>query len=610
MSQLIQRIVGSGRGLWSGTAVAIAACIALVLLVPAYQAQEFSQYVIYGLLALSLVLVWGWGGIFSFGQTAFFGVGAYCYGIVSINVGEHELVGLAGLAAACVGAAVVAGLLGYFMFYGNVGEVYVAIITLAATLVLLTVTSSMADPSYRVGDAVIGGYNGMLGIPPLYLPVLGYLDERGFLAFCLLIAGLVGLTMALTRRRPFGRIVLAINDNETRASLLGYDPRRYRLVVFVAGGCIAGVAGGLFASWSMFISPPVFSLGQAALLLIWTLVGGRESILGAFVGVLVVQRISTVLGEGGGSYTPIVLGALLIVVVLLFPAGIVPSLVKLVGFSRGWARRKVAVVEPGRSQDEVMRSDGAAAHRHRAEGPLSTAELRAIGLGRTFGGVHAVKDVSLSFPAEGVLCLIGPNGAGKSTFFNLLSGRLTPSNGSVLFGPQDITRLRPARRARLGVGIKLQVPSVFPSFTVEENLWLASYATTRDAATARARALEVLSRVQLAHVRRSTAADLPHGTVQWLEIGMVHAGHPAVMLLDEPTAGMGHADAQRTAALILELARDTCVVVVEHDMDFVRALGSPVVMFHQGEIFRSGSIESLQADEAVLDVYLGRGVSR
>lgn len=587
---------------------AVAICILLALAVPEASAQSLSLYVIYGILALSLVMVWGWGGIFSFGQSAFFGLGAYAYGIVGINLGDSNWTGPLALLGAVACGALAACALGYFMFYGNVSGVYVAIITLASTLILLTVTSSMADPSYRVGEAVIGGYNGMLGIPGLSLPGHGYLDSRQFLVFCVAVALVVSLAFQWTRQSTFGRIVFAVTDNETRARLLGFDVRAYKLATFVMGGAVAGLAGALFASWALFISPVVFGLSQAALLVIWVLVGGRDSIVGAFLGVYVVQRISESLGEGGGSYTPIVLGGLLIAVVLLVPAGMVPSAIKLVAprISRIWRRSA-----PPRRMGRDVVTEFAVTFNEVQQGSHQSA-LRTDGLEKSFGGVKALRDVSLECPAQGVLCLIGANGAGKSTFFNVLAGNLAATKGTVLLGGEDITRLRPDQRAKRGLGIKLQVPSVFPSLSVSDNIWLASYSRLRQRAAATHQTEAVLSRLSFDDSLdlATPASDLPHGAVQWLEIAMVFAAGPRVILLDEPTAGMSHDDTYRTADLILELGQHSSVVVVEHDMDFVRRLDSPVVMFHEGAVFRRGTIADLQADEVVLDVYMGRGVTQ
>jgi branched-chain amino acid transport system permease protein len=575
--------------------------------VPEFRAQEWTLWALYGLLALSFTFIWGHGGIFSFGQAAFFGLGGYAYGVVAINLLPTTNETVSAVVGAVAFAALAAAVLGYFIFYGNVGDVYVAIITLAFSLVLLTVVSSTADPKYHIGDAPLGGYNGMVGIPPITYGVPGgtalELTINEMFAASIVLAALVTFALRRLLRRPFGRVVAALRENELRTQLLGYDVRRYKLVTFVIGGAIAGLAGAGYAAWGTFINPSVFALQQAAFVAIWVLVGGRSSLLGAFVGVVVVQAITSALGGSGSTSTPIVLGAVLIAVVLLLPQGIVPTLA-------AWARRLVPALRPRTPRPSPAAPVAVTALP--VGGPRQAAlgdgdgGLRAEGLVKRFGGVTAVDGVDAQFPARGVHCLIGPNGAGKSTFFNLLVGRYPPSAGEVSFRGERITRRRPDQRARRGIGIKLQVASIYGRLSSFENLWLAAYARSRDARAATERAGLVLEWLHLHDRAHEPASVLSHGGQQWLEIGMVVAADPEVILLDEPTAGMTREETFRTADLVMALGERTSVIVVEHDMEFVRALDAPVTMFHEGHVFARGSLAELREDERVLDVYLGR----
>lgn len=571
--------------------------------VPEFRAQEWSLWVIYGLLALSFTFVWGHAGIFSFGQAAFFGIGGYAYGVTGINLSGQTGETFSALVVAAAVAAAAAALLGYFIFYGNVGDVYVAIITLAVTLVLLTFMSSTASPTYHIGSALLGGYNGMVGVPPVLVGNQTALGSRGLLLLCIVIAVGVTLGVRVLLRRPFGRVLAGVRENELRTQLLGYDVRRYKLLAFVLGGAIAGLAGGLYAGWAMFVNPAVFGLQQAALVAIWVLVGGRDSLLGAFVGVASVQGLSSALGGSGGTWTPIVLGLVLIAVVLLLPAGVVPSAQRL-------ARHLIPQLRtvPTAPPATVSRVDLQELLGSRRSG-LEPQSLEAIGLEKQFGGVRALRGVSVDFPAGTVQCLIGPNGAGKSTCFNLLVGRYPPTAGDVRLGSRTITRLRPDARARLGIGIKLQVPSYYGPLTAFENVWLAAYARSHDVQAADERATAILDWLGVTAKATAPAAALSHGEHQWLEIGMVVAGEPVVMLLDEPTAGMTREETMRTIDLIRAVGEHATVIVVEHDMQFVRALDAPVTMFHEGSVFARGSIEQLRSDERVLDIYLGRAAT-
>ena len=592
--------------------LALAAIAAVVFAVaggvPEFRAYDWTLWAIFGLLAASFAFVWGHAGIFSFGQAAFFGIGAYAYGAAGINISPATGETVSALVLGMLVAGVASALLGYFIFYGNVGDVYVAIITLAVTLVLLTVMSSTANPKYHVGDALLGGYNGMAGIPPVMLAAGVALDTRQMFIFTALVCAATALLLNVARRRPFGRILAGLRENETRTQLLGYDVRRYKLGAFTAAGLVAGLAGALYASWGMFVNPSVFTLQQAALVAIWVLVGGRNSLFGAFVGVALVQGLSTTLGGSGGTWTPIVLGSVLILVVLLLPEGVVPSL-------RGAASKvlpRLTAPPLPRSVRDVLEKSGTVALADvlaARAGHSAPLELEGRGLVKHFGGVKALNGVDLSIEAGSVRALIGPNGAGKSTCFNLLVGRYPPTAGHVTLGGQDVTRLRPDQRAAKGIGIKLQVPSYYGDLTVFENLWMASFAALGNVPEADRQAVRVARWLGMDARAALKASALSHGEHQWLEIGMVVAGAPSVMLLDEPTAGMTRQETRRTVDMIHEMSEFTTVVVVEHDMEFLRELDAPVTMFHQGLVFAEGSIEDLRNDDRVLDTYLGRGSS-
>ena len=243
------------------------------------------------------------------------------------------------------------------------------------------------------------------------------------------------------------------------------------------------------------------------------------------------------------------------------------------------------------------------------EGSGSAPILSVRDLSLRFGGVKALAGVSFDVAPGSVTAIIGPNGAGKSTCFNLLVGRYAPTAGEVRLGNRNITKLRPDARARLGMGIKLQVPSYYGPLSAFENVWLAGYARSRDVRAANERAAAILAWLGMTSRAAVPASELSHGEHQWLEIGMVVAGEPVVMLLDEPTAGMTREETMRTVELIRAVAEHATVIVVEHDMEFVRVLDAPVTMFHEGSVFARGSIEELRSDERVLDIYLGRAAA-
>ncbi|HEY6073340.1 MAG TPA: ATP-binding cassette domain-containing protein [Anaerolineales bacterium] len=585
-----------------------------------FQTVQINLWLISGLLALSLDLVWGFAGIFSFGQAAFFGLAGYVYGASSINlIGlTHETV--TAILAGVIVAGAAAASLGYFMFYGGVGSVYVAVITLAVTLILLTFMGSTAGTQYAVGKALLGGYNGMTNIPSLTVgtpwgPEIALSITQTYLAV-VIVAALVYLGVVLLLRRPFGRIITAIRENELRTELLGYDTRAYKLTVFALGGAIAGLAGTFYAAWGNFINPAVFSLQQSAVIVIWVLVGGRGTLLGPFLGAALVQYLSGVLGAIsagepwevlGNTFTPpvwmatffqapLAVGLLLIIIVLLFPSGLIPALAFRL-------RRRPSASEDRESTEGVLQA-GAGLPATPEAGSEVVVETQEVV--KAFGGLRAVNRVSLSLTAGELRCLIGPNGAGKSTFFNLLCGRYSPTAGRIYYRGDEITSLLPHQRARRGISIKLQIPSIYDHFTVQENLWLAAYARERDPTATERRVAEVLEEIGLPRRAFVAAGQLSHGEKQWLEIGMVVAMRPTMILLDEPTAGMTRDEVEATVALVRRLGSQATVVVVEHDMSFVRALNARVTVFHQGRIFAEGSVEELRHNEAVMDIYLGR----
>jgi len=231
--------------------------------------------------------------------------------------------------------------------------------------------------------------------------------------------------------------------------------------------------------------------------------------------------------------------------------------------------------------------------------------LQARSVTMRFGGVTAVQSVDFSLGEVELRCLIGPNGAGKSTFFKMLTGQLRPSEGSIHFRNTDITGSNPHQIARLGVGIKTQVPNVFNGLSVRENIFIGA---GRRKSLARAQRIvdETLTRLRLDSIADRIVGQLAHGQRQWVEIATVLAQEPELILLDEPAAGMNHEEVLRTAELIREINKTQAIVVVEHDMQFIRMIARTVTVFSQGEVLVEGSVEKVLSDQRVKDVYLGR----
>ncbi|MDB5637090.1 MAG: Urea transporter, permease protein UrtC [Bradyrhizobium sp.] len=302
--------------------VGIVLLIGLPIAVDLYTLLQITLYVIFAILALSLAFIWGYGGILCFGHSAFFGLGAYAYAVSVVNIGESTLPFLIAMA---LPAAFAAGL-GYFMFYARISDVYVGVITLTVTLIFYNVVNSTAGPQYHIGEALLGGFNGMPNVPSLNIPFQpdNTLEPEGMftLSAGILLISYFGLH-ALLRTR-FGRVLVAVRENEQRVEFLGYDARLHKLIAFSTGGALAGIAGCLFTAWGNFVSPTAFSVVQSAQIIIWLMVGGAGTLLGPVIGAMAISWLTVKIGTQQTVNANVVLGAILLVFVLLVPKGIAP----------------------------------------------------------------------------------------------------------------------------------------------------------------------------------------------------------------------------------------------------------------------------------------------
>ncbi|SKC99085.1 amino acid/amide ABC transporter membrane protein 2, HAAT family [Burkholderia sp. YR290] len=327
---------------WKSAALALAVGSIMLIVLPRvlddFALVQATVYAVMAILAMSLGFVWGFGGILCFGQSAFFGLGAYTYAIAVTNMGDSTVPFM----LAIVLPAAFAAVLGYLIFYGRLSDVYMGVITLTVTLILFNLVNSTAGPEWKIGNAVLGGFNGIPNIAPLNTP--GNIDDvispRGL--FELSLAALLGVYFLLRVLLAFkmGRVIVASKENEQRLLLLGYDSRVYKLLTFVLGAAIAGLSGCLFANWGAFTSPTVFGLAQSAQIIIWVIVGGLGTLVGPVIGCVAIQWLTTQIGTQQTINSNLVLGAILVVFVLMVPKGIVPSLGELGMKLFGAARRR------------------------------------------------------------------------------------------------------------------------------------------------------------------------------------------------------------------------------------------------------------------------------
>lgn len=310
-----------------GPYLVTAIMVVLLFVLPAtadlFLLLQVTFYISMIVLALSMGFIWGYGGIMCFGQSMFFGLGGYAYAIAVNNIGESTAPFFLSMAVPAAFAAI----LGYFMFYGRLNDVYVAVITLAVTLALYYFINSTSEEVYRIGKARLMGFNGISSIKTMNWPgnpkALLFPDEVFYLSMGLLILTYGGLHTLL--RSKFGRVVVAIRENELRAELLGYDVRVYKLATFVIGATIAGLAGCLSINYKAFISPNAFHLSLAAQIIMWVLVGGVGTLLGPIIGCVALLYVSFVLGTAKVINTYFLFGLIVMVFVLVVPQGIVPT---------------------------------------------------------------------------------------------------------------------------------------------------------------------------------------------------------------------------------------------------------------------------------------------
>lgn len=327
--------MGRGAAFWAAAVAVVLVAVLYPTFSDPYTVGNAAYFLVWTFMAMGLGLVWGYSGTLSFGQTAFFGIAGYGYGVLTINFGSaFGFTWLALIVSVALGGAL-ALLIGYFMFYGRIRGVFVGIVTLSVTLVLETFMAQTAGPQWRIGEARLNGFNGMSGMPPLTIPWPGgdivlypgiglYYLLLGLVVLCYL-----GLRMLLNA--PFGNVLVAIRENPQRAEMLGYDVRLYQMLAFGLGGALAGLSGALYTAWGQYITPSSMGLTSAALPIVWVAVGGRSDITATLLGTLAVLAGFQALTIYGSQYALIAMGTLLLLTVLVTPNGLVATAMERIG---------------------------------------------------------------------------------------------------------------------------------------------------------------------------------------------------------------------------------------------------------------------------------------
>jgi branched-chain amino acid transport system permease protein len=560
---------------------------------------------IYTLITLGLVLLTGCGGITSFGQAAFVGLGAYATAYLSTAAGLSPWVGLL---AGIVITSLVALVLGYITLH--LGGHYLPLTTIAWGMAIY----------YSFGNfQFLGSHGGIGDIPPISL--FGYsFDEPQKLYYIIWIfCGIALLGAANLLKSRQGRAIRALRGGKGMSESLGIDVFWVRLCVFIFAAALAGIAGWLYAHMTRFVSPAPFGLNAGIEYLLMAVLGGAGTIAGAVVGAASVALLknwlqgipqwieATIPGiptTNSAVFEIVVFGCLFILLLHKSRNGIVPLV-------RQYLPQPIQAAPAAAASVATL---------PKKQAPASGAPLLQIdGLTKRFGGLVAVDNVSFEVRAGTITALIGPNGAGKSTTFNLITGALPASAGKVTFAGRELSGIKPYEVVSLGMARTFQHVKLRPTMTLLENVMLGTYRRTQagfiagalrldraEEGAVYAEAMRELERVGLADKAYELAGNLALGQQRVLEVARALAAGPLLIMLDEPAAGLRSLEKQALSSLLRSLRADgMTILLVEHDMDFVMSLADRVVVLDFGKKLAEGGPAEIQANAAVQEAYLG-----
>jgi len=554
-----------------------------------FRGGQLSLFLVLSLITVSLDLVWGFTGILSLGQSIPFGIAAYLSAKITLAAPE---LGLIAVAVGIVSGAIVAFAIAQAAFLRRLSPIVIGLLTLMLPLTIEAIVRQLRN--------FTGGFNGLSGIPRIYIGGYELTDATQDVVISIAVVLTIVAVMALVRR-PLGAVLIGIRDNERRMAAFGYDTIALKIWIFTLAGGIAGLAGALYAPRTGFVSPGLFGFVFATNLVLWTLIGGRGTIVGPVIGTLLINFATAALADMWLETWVLATGIILVMAVMFVPEGLIPAVQRLRG-------------RPARTAAIPALNVGRSAGRPHRNGDI----LAVSGLSLAYGLFTAIDDLSVTMAEPQLQCVIGPNGAGKTTLLDSLCGQQRPTAGSIhLFG-LDMTGRRPWEFARHGVSRKFQTPEVFVALTVAENLAVASWGTTasfwslitqRWDATISPGSDDILRRSGLSEQTGRRAETLSHGEKQWLEIAMAMAGDCRLLLLDEPTAGLTAPESQEAAALLRELHDQyhLPVVIVEHDMAFIRSVADRVTVLARGALLADGTVSAMEAHPDVRALYLGDG---
>jgi branched-chain amino acid transport system permease protein len=566
---------------------------------------------IWGLFGLGFDLLFGYAGLLSFGQAAFYGTGSFVTAYL-LTTGIIPNMLLALLVAVLV-ASVLGLLIGYLTLRRS--GIYFAMSTLAfAEMIYFLEFGPLRDWT--------GGENGIPGIPEpsIDLGFFSYAIQPGwpmytFLAVMFFLGFVIARRISLS---PFGVILTAIRGNPVRAMAVGHRIQRYKLAVFVVAAAYGGVAGGLLGLFQGYMPPDAFNLHTSAELVIQTVMGGAGTLFGPLLGALIWLYLFEVLQfvDSVGPYWRLILGVIFVILVTVFRRGICGEFIAW--RDKRMTRRINRAMDGGQGHGASQRGHGAQLRmRQSVSAAPGVPVLQANNIAKHYGGLKAVKGVSIAVQEGELRGLIGPNGAGKSTFFKMLAGEIEPTSGEVFLRGGNITGIGVTQVCQLGMSKSYQVNELFDALTVRQNILMSVLGQMRgsfrfdalaslDGGSGYGEQVEAaMELVELSHKADTPVHELSYGEKRRVEIGLALATGANVLLLDEPLAGMSPEERVHAVALLKSIRRGRTVLIVEHDMDAMFELADKITVLYDGNFLAEGTPEEIQANKAVQDAYLG-----